>query len=266
MSLAGIDTSAFEKFLIVQKNLSDTTVKHHVQNLGIFLKSVGKKNKYIEPTDIQDFLLEIKKTKNSWTYKNYLSMLRILFRDYLKHPELIEGFKFPRHLIKPNILPSNSQLKIFFDSLPSLKYQLIFLMLTSSGLRVSELLSADVDKRNRMLIPKPHNGQTKQAWISFYNIETEALLRDYKGELFGTSRNTLAHVFKDTANKTSIDISAQTLRSVFAREMSKAGVADRYIDAFCGRTPQSVLARHYSDFSPEVLKEIYDKANLRYFS
>ncbi|NJD77357.1 MAG: hypothetical protein FIB08_09725 [Candidatus Methanoperedens sp.] len=41
---------------------------------------------------------------------------------------------------------------------------------------------------------------------------------------------------------------------------------DRYVDAFCGRVPQSVLARHYSDFSPEVLKEIYDKANLRYFN
>jgi len=43
--------------------------------------------------------------------------------------------------------------------------------------------------------------------------------------------------------------------------MSKAGVQDRYIDAFCGRTPQSVLARHYSDYSLEVLKESYVKAN-----
>jgi intergrase/recombinase len=45
--------------------------------------------------------------------------------------------------------------------------------------------------------------------------------------------------------------------------MSFKGVQDRYIDAFCGRTPQSVLARHYSDFSPEVLKEIYEKANIK---
>ncbi|VVB91018.1 Tyrosine recombinase XerA [uncultured archaeon] len=261
--MGSIDTSAFEKFLIVQKNLSDTTVKYHIQNLGVFLKSVGKKN--IESADIQDFMLEIKKTKTSWTYKNYLSLLRILFRDYLKQPELIEGFKFPRQIIKPNILPSKGQLKIFFDSLPSLKYQIIFLMLASSGLRVSELLSADIDKSNRMLIPKSHNGQTKQAWISFYNIEAEALLKGYQSNSFETSRNTVAHVFKDVSGKTGINISAQTLRSVFAREMSRAGVQDRYVDAFCGRTPQSILARHYSDFSPEVLKEIYDKANLRYF-
>lgn len=45
--------------------------------------------------------------------------------------------------------------------------------------------------------------------------------------------------------------------------MGRLGVQDRYVDAFCGRTPKSVLARHYSDYSPERLKEIYVKANLR---
>jgi hypothetical protein len=34
-------------------------------------------------------------------------------------------------------------------------------------------------------------------------------------------------------------------------------------DAFCGRVPRSVLARHYTDFSPERLKRIYDGAGLR---
>lgn len=51
--------------------------------------------------------------------------------------------------------------------------------------------------------------------------------------------------------------------SVFARETSLKGVQDRYVDAFCGRMPASVLARHYSDFSLEVLKEIYSKANIK---
>jgi intergrase/recombinase len=45
--------------------------------------------------------------------------------------------------------------------------------------------------------------------------------------------------------------------------MDRSGVPDRYVDAFCGRVPQSVLARHYTDFSPERLKEIYDRAGMR---
>lgn len=46
-------------------------------------------------------------------------------------------------------------------------------------------------------------------------------------------------------------------------EMGSLGVQDRYVDAFCGRVPQSILARHYTDYSPERLKEIYDRADLR---
>jgi hypothetical protein len=45
--------------------------------------------------------------------------------------------------------------------------------------------------------------------------------------------------------------------------LGRLNVLDRYVDAFCGRVPQSVLARHYTDFSPERLKEIYDQARLR---
>lgn len=44
--------------------------------------------------------------------------------------------------------------------------------------------------------------------------------------------------------------------------MGRLGVPDRYVDALCGRVPNSVLARRYSDFAPEKLKDIYDKANL----
>jgi intergrase/recombinase len=44
--------------------------------------------------------------------------------------------------------------------------------------------------------------------------------------------------------------------------MGRLGVPDRYVDAFCGRAPISVLARHYTDFSPEKLKGVYEKANL----
>jgi len=45
--------------------------------------------------------------------------------------------------------------------------------------------------------------------------------------------------------------------------MGKLGIADRHVDAFCGRTPKSVLARHYTDSNPERLRKIYEKANLK---
>jgi len=47
--------------------------------------------------------------------------------------------------------------------------------------------------------------------------------------------------------------------------MVSKGVSDSYVDSFCGRIPRSILAKHYLDYSPERMKKIYDKANLKIF-
>jgi len=47
--------------------------------------------------------------------------------------------------------------------------------------------------------------------------------------------------------------------------MGRLGIADRYVDAFCGGVPRSVLARH-TDFGSDRLKEIYDGARLKVLS
>jgi intergrase/recombinase len=71
------------------------------------------------------------------------------------------------------------------------------------------------------------------------------------------------HITQGKTPHAGLEISSQVLREFFACELGRLNVPDRYVDAFCGRVPQSVLARHYTDFSPERLKEIYDKAGLR---
>ncbi len=234
--------------LRLQKNLSDKTVKIYLRCYRRFIKFIGKKS--VSNRLIEDYLLCSKDKRNN------LAMLKVLC------PELVKDYRFPRITQKPKILPSKEQIKTFYNALPD-RYKGIFLALASSGLRVSELLSADIDKSNRMLIPQAKNGSTKHAWVSFYNKEAAALLEKGFPQI---TVDGLSHVFKKVSNKTDIRIYPHLLRAIFAREMSLKKVPDRYIDAFCGRVPQSVLARHYSDFSPEVLKEIYDKANLKYFS
>ncbi len=191
-----INTKDFEKFLLVQRNLNKATVKNHIQYLDIFLKSVRKDIQDIEVNDIQDFMLEIKEKRTLATYKNYLSMLKIFFRDFMGKGDMIKDFKFPRQDVKPKFLPSKKHLKIFFDALPSLKYKVIFIALASSGLRISELLNATIDRNKRMFMPESHDGGTKKSWITFYNEETDNLMESYEGNPFETSRNTVAHVFK----------------------------------------------------------------------
>jgi len=56
---------------------------------------------------------------------------------------------------------------------------------------------------------------------------------------------------------------SQLLRLWFISEMARPKAPDGYVDAFCGRVPMSIPAMHYTDYSPETLKEIYDKASLK---
>ncbi|MGF3499613.1 MAG: integrase, partial [Candidatus Methanosuratincola sp.] len=63
-----------------------------------------------------------------------------------------------------------------------------------------------------------------------------------------------------------VKVTPKVLRFWFANEMARLGVPDRFIDAFQGRIPRSVLARHYTDYSLENLKAIYDRAELKVLS
>ncbi len=109
--------------------------------------------------------------------------------------------------------------------------------------------------------------------LSFYNDEAEKVLREYlftrnpnDPRLFQINETNLRVALKKAYQKTGIKITPQILREWFCCEMGRLGVPDRYVDAFCGRVPRSVLAIHYTDFSPERLKEIYDKTNLKVLS
>jgi len=154
----------------------------------------------------------------------------------------------------------------------------IFLFFATTGLRRKELFKLkikDVDFEKRMIIPEKDSSRTKMSWITFYNDEAEEALRGYLGSfndldknrrLFPVTETYLRERCKAFERKTGIRITPQILREWFAREMGRLGVPDRYVDAFCGRVPRSVLARHYTDFSSEKLKEIYDKATLKNLS
>lgn len=61
----------------------------------------------------------------------------------MKQSEVIEDYKFPNKPFILKILPTKEQFKIFYDALLD-KHKVLFLMLASSGLRVSELLNAEM--------------------------------------------------------------------------------------------------------------------------
>jgi integrase len=199
--------------------------------------------------------------------------IKVFFRDYFEKPELVSSFKFPHQVFKPKQIVSKEQVKQFYLCLESPKEKALYMLYATTGLRREEILTLtpeDIDFENRMITPNNHLGETKKSWVSFYNQEAEIVLKGYLAaksasrskRRFPMQREEVVCLWKTAQDKTETNIMPQKLRQWFCMEMLRLGVSETYVDAFCGRVPKSVLARHYTDFSPEKLMEIYKKAGL----
>jgi len=257
---------------MIDLGLADLTVTGHEQTITRFLRFTGKPVNKTTTQDIRSYLMHYR-TKSIRTYRNQLCTLKVFFRDFLRRGDLVESFKFPSiPLTVQNSVPNKQELQVFYDALPSLTEKTVFLLLASSGLRISEgvgLQTGNVNFTTRLIIPNSHRGGTKKSWLTFYNEECEDTLNEYieirektSDQLFHVTNRRIQETFKQTSDIIGIHVTAQSLRRWFCSEMLRRGVQEVYIDAFCGRTPKSVLARHYMDYNPKRLKRIYDKARL----
>ncbi|MEM3565827.1 MAG: tyrosine-type recombinase/integrase [Candidatus Bathyarchaeia archaeon] len=269
------ELDGFHDFLLVDCQKSRATARDYRAIVKRFLESFEGEG-IVTTEVVRDYLKRIKEKCSRDHYAITLSALKLFFRDFKRRPDIVETFKFPPKQFKPKTIPSKDDLKRFFEALPSLRIKAYFLLTASSGLRKSEVLSLtleDVDFEKRMLRPHNHKGTTKHTWISFYNIEAEKILKEFRSSLTEKQRKSDKLIpissrdfkveWKIAQEKTGLKLTSKSLRDWFAEEMGRLGVADRYIDALQGRTPASILARHYTDYSPDKLKEIYDRAGIR---
>jgi integrase/recombinase XerD len=264
--------SAFFDFCRVDLSLAEATAKEYRRKIRRFFQAVNKPAESVTAEDVRSYLKPLA-DGNANSYGNALKPLKAFFRDLMKMPDAVASFKFRKIVLAPVIIPSKEQLKKFFETLRTPTARALFLMYASSGLRKMELLSLkkdDVDWEKRMIVPKNHSGETKKSWVAFFNWEAEQALKEYLAtrkdgspKLFRISPHNFIDVWKHASLESGVRVTPQVLREWFCDEMGRKGVPDRYVDAFCGRVPNSVLAKRYSDFTPEKLKEIYENAKLK---
>lgn len=279
------EEEGFIKFLSVDLKLTPRTVKDHVfvfRQLQKFLKARNKSLKTVSRDDIKLFLSQY---ENPSTYSNMLKGLRRLFRDYLHAPGLVEGFRFPKLGLNVVRIPSKKILQEFFYNL-SFRSQVLFLFAATSGLRRGEIfglkfynISLDLDPEIGVVFPKQHPSTglagAKYNWVSCFNQEARKFFQEYletknpslnpEWEPFkaSTFEPILSREWVQVSKKIGFRIHLHLLRKWFSDQMGLAGIPDRYVDAFQGRLPQTILARHYSDYTPEKLIQIYKQANLK---
>ena len=268
--------AAYETFALDELKIGQATIDNQKSSIRNFLVS---SNGVITKETVTQYL-DSNQT-DSWK-SNQLKALRRYTRDFLKLGNWTEDFHFKTNVkLKIKKLPSDDDTIKFFASLPTFEIQVIFLMLQNSGLRIGEILSLRIKDveflHNSIDATEIHEGQTKHSWISFFTEETANHLEDYiasthgdlaqdencqinsDATLFPISKRTVQQAFQKTSEMTGIEINPHLLRTIFTEKCTKAGIKDKHIDAFCGRTPKGVLAKHYSDYSVESLREQYNK-------
>ena len=265
----------FKQFCEVDLQLGKWAIRGHVANTRNLLKWLGERE--FSTDAIREYLSTLKE-KSASTRANVIKSLRRFFRDFLRQGELVASFKLPRSEFKPHIVPNSEQLRQFYNALKTPADKAMFLVYATTGLRRSEVASltiGDIDLDTRIILPNIESTTTKRRWASCFNQEAEQALREYlngrsaqnpDSKLFPGNGDTLTERFKWASEASGVKVTPQTLREWFACEMGALNVPDRFVDAFCGRVPRSVLARHYTDYSPERLKAIYDKAELKVLS
>jgi len=249
---------------------AERTVSGHVNMMRHFLEETRLDPKGTSRADLRSYLKRVQ-AKHPGRYKNQLSALKVFFRDYVERPEAVSSFKFPP---KPNPVVkaiSREDLVTFYEELEQQRARAMFLMYATAGLRAKELRDLrrrDIDPERKMVIPGKSGSRTKRTYVTFYNEEaaellTEVLPEDPEARIFPVSERYFRRRTKRVQKETGVHITPQMLREWFCCEMGRLGVPDRYVNAFCGRVPKSVLAKHYTDYNPEDLREIYDQAGLK---
>lgn len=257
----------FEQTCQVDWELAESTTRERMRYAEKLVEHLGGHPLTASKQDLRDFI-------EAWNDDNAIKTVRVIYGRFFE-TDLADSFKLSSSHPRPKRAPDKDELREVYHEFKYDENQVAFLLFATSGIRRRELMEltpADFDLDNRALYPSPSDGQTtKRQWVTFYSPRTEERLlevfdiRSMRPDqpLFTCYPDTLTDYVRDASERAgTMKITPQTLRVWFCHEMSRLGVADRYIDAFCGRTSRTVLAKHYTDYTPRNLQKVYENAGI----
>ena len=257
----------FEQACRVDWNLADSTTKYHMRYAKRLVEHLDNHPLTATKQDVRHFLQQT----DDW---NCIKTVRVIYGRFFD-TDIADEFTLENPAPTPTKAPNKEELRAVYHELGTGREQVAFLLMATSGLRRTEVLDLtpqNFDLENRAIYPQQSDGSaTKRQWMSFYSPDTERKLHaeydfdqmDADDPLFSRHPGTYSHNYRRASDRAeTMNITPQTLRVWFCHQMGELGVADRYIDALCGRASRSVLAKHYTDFTPANLQRIYEEAGI----
>ena len=288
-----IDAQIIEyiNYIEIERGLSKNTVDGYYRDLAAFFEYVKKPYKKIEKKDITNYIMDISKDKNSKTVNRHIVSIRNYFK-YLSRNGLISvnlcddivGLKMPKTV--PHVLNEdeiNKLLDIKCENALDYRNKAMLELMYSSGLRVSELLSLEVNdidfemnavrcfgkgSKERIV---PLDDIATIALKNYINVYRNTLLKNKSSNLLflnahgnSLSRQGFFKILKEIALEKGInkELSPHTIRHSFATHLINHGADLRSVQTLLGHE-NIKTTQIYTHISNNYVKEKYNETHPR---
>lgn len=282
----------FIKYITIEKNYSEYTIKDYYDNLigfNDYLKEMNIPIDRVEDNTIRNYIVVLHNKKYSKkSISQHISTLRTFYKYLVKEnkinenpTELISNPKVEKKL--PHALSINEVEDMILlpnqDEILGVRDALILEMLYSTGVRVSELVNIKLDDINYSDKTIKIMGKGSKERYVLYGTKCEELLNKYLNNsrnklspqnnyliLNSKGKNITTRAIRDIINKYDYQIngkvSPHTLRHTFATHMLNEGADLRSVQELLGHENLSTT-QIYTHISNERLRNVYLKTHPR---
>ncbi len=287
----------FLEYLVVERSVSNNTITSYRYDLKQFFQFLSEldlsKWKMVEKKHITKYI----KYLNSSKYKQRSKARKVAsmrsFLSFLEDEEIISenlsnDCQIPTSpFISPNVLSEKEIEKIFKhptnDTILNIRNKTIFELLYATGIRVTELISLDLEnidisekyircfgKGGRERILPIHSKAANNLNFYIKNILPKWKSKHTKSAVFTNrsgkrlTRQAVNNILSQIRNESGItkNISPHTIRHSFATHLLHAGAPLRYVQELLGHA-SITTTQIYTHLTPEHIRTEYTKAHPR---
>lgn len=177
------------------------------------------------------------------------------------------GVEVPRKREKLIELPSDEQLRKYFDSIKDPIHKLIFKFLIGTGLRISEACNLEVrriDFEKNLIFVSQGKGSKDRIAVMSDNLKNELqiylagrknryLFETIRADKFSVRRvQQMAEIY---SKKSGVYMHAHLCRHIFATHLATAGLSEDHRKILCGHSKSSDAQQIYTHLSLAGIKE-----------
>ena len=278
-------------YLKIERQLSPNTIDSYTRDLEDFYKFTGKSYKFVVKEDFINYIAYLNKKISARSINRHIVSIKNYFK-FLERNNLISnnptteitGLKMPKKM--PRILSEediNNLLDLPLEDAYDYRNKAMLELMYSSGLRVSELLSLEVNNIDfNMNLVRVYGKGSKERIVpiddiatkylfEYINIYRNTLLKNKESDILflnsrgsKLSRQGFFKILKEIAKLKGIkkELSPHTIRHSFATHLLNHGADLRSIQTMLGHE-NIETTQIYTHVSNNYVKENYEAAHPR---